>query len=295
MRRRSNGLLDFVVTMGLGVGAARTAAAQDTYAVHALALPGASPEGPPGRRRKRPDRDTRRVISRRLPRFMGASTPQLMRLRLSAGARPGETFRVEIQQTLPPGPAAGRRGTGQKGAEMSRQTRVLIAVAGVLLAVAAFAAEGAATIERFYRISERVAVGGQPTPEQVVELSHDGFNGVINLREEVEFNDGPQARAARDWGMTFVRVPVSREAPSDEAVDKFLVATDDPAMYPIYIYCGTGNRAAAFWMIRRVVRDGWTVADAEAEAGRAGLSSGKMLDFARDYVQRHPKNAGTAS
>ena len=178
---------------------------------------------------------------------------------------------------------------------MNRQTRVLIAMAGVLLAVAVFAAGGAATIDHFYRISDRVAVGGQPTPEQVTELSQDGFNGIINLREEVEFNDGPQARAARDWGMAFVRVPVSREAPSDAAVEKFLAVTDDTSMFPIYIYCGSGNRAAAFWMIRRVVRDGWTLANAEAEAGRAGLSSGKMLDFARDYVQRHPKNAGTAS
>ena len=178
---------------------------------------------------------------------------------------------------------------------MGRQTRALIAMAGVLLGVAVLAAEGVATIERFYRISERVAVGGQPTPDQVMELSHGGFNGVITLREESEFNDGPQARAARDWGLTFVRVPVSREAPSDAAVEKFLAATDDQSLYPVYIYCASGNRAVAFWMIRRVVRDGWTVANAEAEANRAGLESGKMLEFARDYVQRHPRNAGTPS
>jgi protein tyrosine phosphatase (PTP) superfamily phosphohydrolase (DUF442 family) len=92
-----------------------------------------------------------------------------------------------------------------------------------------------------------------------------------------------------------VRVPVSREAPSDAAVEKFLVATDDRAIYPIFIHCAEGNRAAAFWMIRRVVRDGWAVADAEAEASRAGLQTGKMLEFARGYIQRHGKNAGSAS
>ena len=178
---------------------------------------------------------------------------------------------------------------------MCRQTRVLIALAGVLLAAAVFAAEGTAPIDRYHRITDRVAIGGQPTPEQVEALSHEGFNAVINLREESEFNDGPQARAARDWGMTFVRVPVSREAPSDAAVEQFLVATDDQALYPVFIYCASGDRAAAFWMIRRVVRDGWTLAEAEAEASRAGLSSGKMFDFARDYSQRHGKNAGSAS
>lgn len=178
---------------------------------------------------------------------------------------------------------------------MGRQTRLLIALAGILLAAAVFAAGGPVAIDHFYRINERVAIGGQPTPEQITALSNAGFNTVINLREETEFNDGPEARAARDWAMTFVRVPVSREAPSDAAVEKFLAATDDPAIYPVYIYCISGDRAAAFWMIRRVVRDGWTVANAEAEASRAGLPAGKMLDFARNYVQRHGKNAGSPS
>ena len=178
---------------------------------------------------------------------------------------------------------------------MGRQTRVVITLAGVLLAAAVFAAEGAAVIDRFHRITERVAIGGQPTPEQVVALSNEGFNALINLREEAEFNDGPQALAAREWGLTFVRVPVSREMPSDAAVEQFLVATDDQALYPIFIYCASGDRAAAVWMIRRVVRDGWVVADAEAEASRAGLQGGKMLDFARDYIQRHRNNTGSAS
>lgn len=178
---------------------------------------------------------------------------------------------------------------------MCRQTRVVITLTGVLLAAAVFAVEGAAVIDRFHRITERVAIGGQPTPEQVVALSNEGFNSVINLREEAEFNDGPQARAAREWALTFIRVPLSRETPSDAAVEQFLVATDDQALYPIFIYCASGDRAAAVWMIRRVVRDGWAVADAEAEASRAGLPAGKMLDFARDYIQRHGKNAGSAS
>ena len=178
---------------------------------------------------------------------------------------------------------------------MNTEKRVLTALTGFPLGAMAFAQQATAPIEHFHRISDRVAVGGQPTPEQIETLSSEKFNGVINLREDAEFNDGPQARAARDWGMTFVRVPVSREAPSDASVEKFLEATDDPSLYPIFIYCGSGNRAAAFWMIRRVVRDGWTLADAEAEATRAGLQAGKMLDFAKDYAQRHEKKASSAS
>jgi len=173
---------------------------------------------------------------------------------------------------------------------MRMQTRLLIALAALLTFVALAAAETVA-IDRFHRITDRVAIGAQPTPEQVTSLSEAGFNTVINLREESELNDGPHARAARDSGMLFVRVPLSRETPADASVEKFLSVTDDQAIYPIFVYCASGDRAVALWMIRRVVRDGWTLADAEVEAAKAGLSAGKMWDFAHDYIGRQGRVA----
>ena len=178
---------------------------------------------------------------------------------------------------------------------MRKQTIILAALAVVILAGVTLAAGGAASIDRFYKVSDRVAIGGQPTPEQVASLSDEGFNGIVNLREDAEYNDGPQSHQARVSGMQFIRVPVSREDPSDEAVKKFLATMDGEGIYPVYIYCAEGNRAAAFWMIRRVVRDGWSLASAEAEATRAGLQAGKMLDFARDYISRHRKAPSKAS
>jgi uncharacterized protein (TIGR01244 family) len=170
---------------------------------------------------------------------------------------------------------------------------ILGSLAAPLLAAAVFAMDGAEGIERFVRVDERVAVGAQPTPAQVTALSAEGFNGIISLREESEFNDGPQSRAARDSGTRFVRVPVSSKKPADSAVEQFLKVTDDGDLYPVFIYCATANRAAALWMVRRVLRDGWTLADAESEAERAGLSSAVMRDFACDYIRRHAgKKAG---
>jgi len=157
----------------------------------------------------------------------------------------------------------------------------------VILLAPVFASAGVGSIDGFYRVSERVAIGTQPTPEQVTDLGGEGFNGIVSLREESEFNDGPQSHAARESGMQFVRVPFSSKNPSDAAVEKFLAATDDDALYPVFIYCASANRAAALWMIRRVLRDGWTLADAESEAERAGLTSATLRDFARDYVRRY--------
>jgi uncharacterized protein (TIGR01244 family) len=175
----------------------------------------------------------------------------------------------------------------------SKRNRLAVAWASALLVAATgFAAAGAESvdgIDGFHRLSDRVAIGGQPTPGQVTALANEGFNAIVNLREDSEFNDGPQSHAAVSSGMQFFRVPVSRENPSDESVDRFLAVTDDPNAYPFFVYCASGNRAAALWMIRRVLRDGWTLADAESEAGRSGLTSEKMRDFARDYLRRHGK------
>lgn len=172
---------------------------------------------------------------------------------------------------------------------MRMQMRFLTSLATLVLAAAISAAVDVEPIDQFHRISDRVATGAQPTSEQVTALADEGFVAIVNLREESEFNDGPQSRAAQDAGMLFLRIPVSREKPADAAVERFLAATDDEALYPVFIYCASANRAAALWMIRRVLRDGWTLADAGAEAERAGLRSSTMLDFARDYVRRHPE------
>jgi len=166
------------------------------------------------------------------------------------------------------------------------------AVLAAAFAAAAFASDGIESINKFHRIDARVAVGGQPTPEQVAMLSDAGFLGIISLREDSEENDGLHARAARNSGMQFYRVPVSPRSPSDAAVEKFLVVTDDATIYPVYIYCASGNRAAALWMIRRVLRDGWTLEKAEAEAVAAGLTRDEMRNFARGYIERHPRTPG---
>lgn len=177
---------------------------------------------------------------------------------------------------------------------MNARVRMLPPLAAVVIAAAAFASVGVESIENFHRVSDRVATGGQPTPEQVAALADAGFNAVVNLREDAEFNDGPQFRAAREAGIRFVRVPVSMTNPTDASVGKFLAVTDEVELYPVYVYCAEGNRAAAYWMIRRVLRDRWTFEKAEAEAVKAGLTKPETLEFVRGYIQRHPAS-GRAS
>ncbi len=146
-------------------------------------------------------------------------------------------------------------------------------------------------IPYFHRVNERVAVSGQPTPEQIPALAQAGFLTIINLRPEAEFPASAEEKAAADAGLHYVAIPFATAKPSDIAVEEFLRVTANADVYPVLVHCATANRASALWLIRRVLHDGWSLADAEKEAKENGLTNDALLRFAREYVEAHPAPA----
>jgi len=56
----------------------------------------------------------------------------------------------------------------------------------------------------------------------------------------------------------------------------------------MFIHCTAAIRVGGFWMIRRVMRDGFTIDAALAEARKVGLNDAPHLeDFARRYIASH--------
>jgi uncharacterized protein (TIGR01244 family) len=162
--------------------------------------------------------------------------------------------------------------------------------AGFASAMASWAGEAVRVeeIPGYVRVNEVVATGGQPTMPQVLALGAAGFRAILNLREDGEFDSAAEAEAAREAGLIYLRVPVKGSDPNDGEVGEFLRMTDDPANYPIFIHCASGNRVGAFLLIRRVLRDGRTFDEAEGEAVRIGLKSPNLKEFARTYLEAHP-------
>jgi protein tyrosine phosphatase (PTP) superfamily phosphohydrolase (DUF442 family) len=77
--------------------------------------------------------------------------------------------------------------------------------------------------------------------------------------------------------------------PDPAVADKFLKIVTDPANTPAFIHCASGNRAAALWMIKRVLVDKWDNDRAVEEATALGLTSPALKTFALDYIQSHRK------
>jgi len=160
----------------------------------------------------------------------------------------------------------------------------------VVLGVFALSTSGLAQdlpIRNFLRVNTEFCTAGQPTLEELSDLKADGIRAVLNLRVPTEHDAAGEEAAVRELDMNYFNIPVDGANIAEGQVEEFLALTDDTSNQPMFIHCGSANRVGAFWMIRRAIRDGWSVSDAEAEADEIGLTSAALKDFAFQYIEAH--------
>ncbi len=145
-------------------------------------------------------------------------------------------------------------------------------------------------IRNFVRINDQFCTGGQPKLEHLEQLKAEGVKAIINLRTPSEHRAAEEEAKAKELGLRYFNIPVVYGEPKEEQATEFLKITDDPKNRPAFIHCTAAIRVGAFWMIRRVLRDGWTLEAAEEEAKKIGLRESPHLnEFARKYIEKHRK------
>src|SRR5215510_4151466 len=168
---------------------------------------------------------------------------------------------------------------------------------GLLLVLAVSAVVVSAQIQseqpaifNFTRVSDQYCTGGQPKLEALAKLKSEGVKSILNLRQPSEHRAADEEAKAKELGLKYFNIPVVYRDPKEEQATEFLKITDDPSNRPMLIHCTAAIRVGAFWMIRRVLRDGWTVEAAEAEAKKIGLREAPHLtEFARNYIAKYGK------
>ena len=157
----------------------------------------------------------------------------------------------------------------------------------VLAACLSAQAPPAPSIRNFLRVNDQFCTGGQPRPEHFAELKASGVKAVINLRTPEEHRAAEEKATVEGLGLKYFNIPVVFSNPTDDQATEFLKITDDPANRPAFIHCTAAIRVGAFWMIRRVLRDGFTIEAAEAEAEKVGLHHSPHLnEFAKNYIAK---------
>jgi len=168
---------------------------------------------------------------------------------------------------------------------------LIAAILGVAAAqLPAAAVQELPPIRNFLQVTPEFCTGAQPRIEHIEKLKTDGVKTVLNLRQPSEHRADEEQAAVENAGLRYFNIPVVYTAPTDAQVDEFLRITDDPANRPMFIHCTAAIRAGAFWMIRRVLRDGMPVEAARAEATKIGFVNAPHLDeFVQKYIAAHTK------
>ena len=177
---------------------------------------------------------------------------------------------------------------------MRKQNVCAAVVAVLLVASSAFAQvtkPAVAGVTNFARLETTIACAGATTPAGVAEVKKLGYKAVINLRQASEpgADVEGEAAAAKEAGVKYFHLPVNGASPDPAMVDRFIAAVGDPANQPVFVHCASGNRAAAFWMIKRLVVDGWEADRASTEATALGLINPALRTFAMDYAASHKR------
>jgi protein tyrosine phosphatase (PTP) superfamily phosphohydrolase (DUF442 family) len=168
--------------------------------------------------------------------------------------------------------------------------QIVFALIAMFIAATVLAQQELPPIRNFLRENAEFCTGGQPRLEHLEKLKAEGVKAIINLRQPSEHRADEEEAKAKELGLRYFNIPVAYSDPKEEQVTEFLKITDDPANRPAFIHCTAAIRAGAFWMIRRVLRDGWTVEAAEEEAKKVGLREAPHLnEFARNYIAKHQK------
>ena len=169
---------------------------------------------------------------------------------------------------------------------------ITLVLALLIASITVNAQQESAPIRNFLKINDQFCTGGQPRIEHLEQLKAQGVKAIINLRQPSEHRAEEEAAKAKELGLRYFNIPVVYADPKEEQVTEFLKITDDPENRPAFIHCTAAIRVGAFWLIRRVLRDGWTYEEAEKEAEKVGLrESPHLREFARKYIEKHRKKS----
>lgn len=141
-------------------------------------------------------------------------------------------------------------------------------------------------IRAIFRVNDSVWTSGQPLVRHYAGLKAAGVNTVINLRMPSEHDADREKSELSGLGINYYNIPVDYSKPTAEDADKFLALTDEKLPGGrVLLHCTAAIRVGAFWAIRRVMRDGWSLDEALAEARIVGLTDqSDWVDYVKSYV-----------
>jgi protein tyrosine phosphatase (PTP) superfamily phosphohydrolase (DUF442 family) len=186
----------------------------------------------------------------------------------------------------------------KRGKVKSRKLRYLVLLAAIVIAVASLYLAGeyglpfgsyfsnntrqAATVAEqnkwaqhielpglpnFYKVSDELYRGAQPTAEGMKQLEKLGVKTVINLRALHSDRD-----ELKGTDLSYVHIGMTAWCISDNDVIRFLRVVTDPNRTPAFVHCEHGSdRTGTMCASYRIVVQGWSKEEAIKEMTKGGF------------------------
>lgn len=142
------------------------------------------------------------------------------------------------------------------------------------------------------RATPNIITGGQPTAAQLAALRAAGGGIVLDIRDPMEPRPLDEPAEAKAQGLEYVNVPISGGVLNDDKLRRILEVLRGAGDRQVFFHCQSGNRVGGAMVAYLMLDRGVSEEDAIEQAMAMGLRSPDYLEWALDYVRRHPASQG---
>jgi len=137
-------------------------------------------------------------------------------------------------------------------------------------------------VSNFFKVTDHLYRGEQPTAEGMRNLEKMGIKTVINLRLSRSDTD-----EIAGTGLGEVHIRVEAWDPDEDEVVQFLEVATDPRRQPVFVHCRHGaDRTGMMCAIYRMVACGWNREDAILEMTRGDFGYHRIWKDIVRYLER---------
>jgi len=158
---------------------------------------------------------------------------------------------------------------------------VALAIAGIVGYRVAWYRPAPSGLTNFYKVSENLYRGAQPSAEGMKQLEKLGIKTVINLRAFHSDDD-----EIKDVNLGKERIDMTPWHPEQEDVVRFLKIVTDPNRTPVFVHCKYGaDRTGTMCAIYRIAIQGWSKDAAIEEMTKGDFGFHEIWDNLVDYIR----------
>jgi protein tyrosine/serine phosphatase len=134
----------------------------------------------------------------------------------------------------------------------------------------------------FYKVSEYLYRGGQPTKEGFKQLEKRGIKTIINLRANHTDKDD-----IADCNFLYLDIPVKAWRPRDKQIIQFLQIVTDKTKQPVFVHCQHGSdRTGLVCAAYRIFAEGWSKQQAVEEMTKGPYGFHRIWKNLARYIER---------